>query len=475
MIDTLPTEAAHGESASDPLVRHVSDWLIAQALADGDVSSIVMGCSERLQAAGIALARTYIVLPTLHPLHRAVGIVWQEGGSTTVTGYPHIPGGVSDAYLRSPHYFMKERNLDLMRVRLEAERSNLRFPILEELRADGMTDYLAFEMDFRAMGEGATTGMLGSFACDRKGGFTASEIAALIHIRGRLAVAVRSAFKSELMRNIAHTYLGPETGAHVLSGQIQRGDGEGVTAVIWYSDLRGSTRLADTLSSQDYIDTLNAYYDVTGGAIHEAGGEILSFIGDGLLAIFQPVPSQSSTADTAGLSDAACRAAVAAGTARQRLKALNGERAAAGLQPLEYGTALHCGEVHYGNVGVPDRLTFSVFGAAVNEAQRIEQLTKTLGKPILMSDRFAAINAKHACSLGRHELPGVSRTVELHGLKGLDDLDALGLALDPQVGKPNQDTPSTGTTQTERGRATDKAQRPPRPARPKQAPSKSVA
>lgn len=411
----------NAEYVSDPLVRHVSDWLIAQALEDSDVETIVLGCSERLQAAGIPLARTFVVLPTLHPLHRAVGITWQWSEGTKVEGYPHVPGGVSEQYRQSPHFFMRERDLDLMRVRLDAKRQQFRFPVLEDLRAAGMTDYLAFVVDIAEPNVGPAQGLLGSFACDRPGGFTPQEVSALMHLRGRLAVAIKSAFKSELMENIAETYLGPKTGANVLSGQIQRGDGEAVEAVIWYSDLRDSTALADTLSSQEYIDTLNAYYDVTGGAVLEAGGEILSFVGDGLLAVFQPA------ADTeTARRDAADAAVTAAKNARRRLAALNAERALRDQAALHYGTALHCGNVHYGNVGVPNRLTFSVFGAAVNEAQRIEQLTKKLAAPVLLSDRFVEIGASHACPLGAHKLAGVARKINVHGLKVLGETGDLG-------------------------------------------------
>ncbi len=395
-------------ATSSTLINHVADWLMAQALGDTDLEAVVMGCCERLQAAGVPLYRGHFAFTVLHPLYGAMGFTWNRGKGVAAQGYPHVPGKeTTSTFSQSPHFYMMERDLDHMRCRLEAERG-LEFPVFEELRAEGATDYLAFVANFTP-GEG--DGMIGSWSTDQRGGFTDEEIEALMRIQDRLAVACKMAVRSVLTRNVLETYLGTKAGDQVLNGQIHRGDGESIQAIIWYSDLRGSTMMADTLSRQDYIASLNAYFDAAGGAVIDNGGEILSFIGDGLLAIF---PIKQSTRNYAK----ACRRAVkASNEAFQRMTAENQRRMDEGAAPLKFGVALHKGEVMFGNVGVPERLTFSVFGAAVNEVVRLEALTTSLKEPILVSDRVAETLGGDWRPLGEHTLRGVERDIPIFAPK----------------------------------------------------------
>ena len=409
------TGSEHAYSSS--LVTHVANWLIGEALKDVEIERLVTGCCERLQATGIPLVRGYFTFPVLHPLLAAIGVTWLRGKGTTVIGHPHVPGGVSETFQRSPHYYMLERDLDIMRVRLDCPNRNYNFPIFEELIDEGITDYLAFTVDFSATGPAklvdgkpSHSGMLGSWATDRSSGFSDSEIDALLRIQDRLAVASKIAIKSQLMGNVANTYLGKEAGARVLGGQIKRGDGQSIEAAIWYCDLRGSTAMADQLPAQDYIDNLNSYFDATGGAVQDAGGEILSFIGDGMLAIFQ------RTANEKDLSQAARRADEAARDACARMDKLNAQRTKSRLPVLGYGLGLHVGTVMYGNVGVPERLTFSIFGAAVNEVARLESLTKQLGEPILVSEAFACCIGRPYRALGTYDLHGVQEALSVLAL-----------------------------------------------------------
>jgi adenylate cyclase len=208
------------------------------------------------------------------------------------------------------------------------------------------------------------------------------------------------------MRNVAKTYLGRTTGKRVLAGQIKRGDGEAIDAAIYYADLRGSTAMADRMSRQDYIDMLNSFFDAIGKPVPEKGGEILSFIGDALLAIF-PI-------GRAMTGEAAClKAAEAASAAQADMAALNHRRTARGEPPLEFGLALHRGEVMYGNVGVPARLSFSVFGSVVNEVARLDSLTKELGEPLLASHAFVKSLPMPWRPLGHHKLRGVGRRMRV--------------------------------------------------------------
>lgn len=396
-------------TASRTLISHVADWLMTQALGENDLEKIVMGCCERLRAAGLPLVRGHFAFTILHPLNSAIGVTWTRGDGTTVQGYPHVPGGTSDMFKKSPHFYMIERNLDYMRARICDKTGQYDFPILEDLKKEGVTEYLAFVVGFIP---DRRSGMLGSWATDAADGFSDDAIDALLRIQDRLAVACKMAMKTRLMGNVAFTYLGPNAGARVLDGQIKRGDGQAIEAAIWYSDLRGSTAMADNLPAQDYIDNLNTYFDATGGAVRDEGGEILSFIGDGLLAIF---PKSDDEAELVG---AGRRALAASFDAHTRIKEANEARGPLAKDPLKFGIALHMGEVMYGNVGVPERLTFSVFGAAVNEVVRLEQLTKELSEPILISDQFVGSIGDGCRLVGEHGLRGVGRRMVVHAPLG---------------------------------------------------------
>jgi adenylate cyclase len=395
--------------ASRILIDNLATWLMQQALADHSLEEIVTGCCERLQAAGVPLARAFFAFAVLHPLHSATGITWTRGKGLVVDDYPHVPGGVSEKFKQSPHHYMLERNLDILRCRLGENNDCYDFPILADLRADGMTDYVAFTIDFMLI---RGYGMAGSWATDARDGFSDSDMQDLLRIQRRLAVACKVAIQTRLMHNLAKTYLGPITAANVLEGQIKRGDGQSIEAAIWFSDLRGSTHLAASLPRQEYIDTLNAYFDLTGGAVQAAGGEILDFVGDGVLAIFPTTATHESAA-------AACqRALTATWDALDRQAAENSRRRSAGKAPLEFGLGLHLGEVMYGNVGVPERLTFSAFGVAVHEVDRIQSLTRDLEHPVLASAAFADFaSAARWRDLGEYKLRGVDKPTRVCALE----------------------------------------------------------
>jgi adenylate cyclase len=392
------------KTPSPTLVDKVADWLMDQSLAERDLESIVMGCCERLQAAGLPLVRAFFAFSVLHPLHAAIGITWMRGTGTTTRGYPHIPGGRSEAYRQSPFAYMDQRGLDLMHISLLGAADDYGFPILAELKEHGLTDYLAFRITFDQRRD---IGMYGSWATDRAAGFSESQLEALLRIQRRLAVASKMAVKSELMRNLAETYLGKDAGRRVLDGQIQLGDGQSIEAAIWYADLRSSTTMADILPRQDYIETLNTFFDVTGGAVQDIGGQILSFIGDSLLAIFPTDPA------TLPAEKACAKALDAALEAQRRFAKLNEQRRARGHADLGYGIALHFGEVMYGNLGIKERLTFSAFGSAVNQVVRLEQLTKDCGEPILASEVISKAIATDWRRVGEYTLRGVGQPMKV--------------------------------------------------------------
>ena len=404
---TEPNRAtAHLDTDARPstLIDQVADWLMTQALGQTEFEEIIEGCWERLSAAGIPLWRAHVTFRTLHPLYDAMAKTWVRGTGLELASYEHLEdGGVPEQFQASPLWHMIQSNIPFLRRRLTGEEAVLDFPMLTELRDKGATDYLAFLIHF---GGGPTDGIAGSWATDRPSGFSDQDIRSLLRIQQRLGVVCKLRIKEEIARNVVTAYLGRDAGLRVLDGQIRRGDGERIHSVIWYSDLRGSTQMAETKTPEEHIQALNDYFEATGGAVLSQDGQILDFIGDAVLAIF-PIRD--------GLPvDEACRKALAASReAQQRLADVNDRRRGAGATSLSMGIALHVGEVVFGNIGLPERVSFTVIGSSVNEVVRLEALTKDLGRPVLASQAFAGHTQIEWKSLGRHPLRGVDEPFEV--------------------------------------------------------------
>jgi adenylate cyclase len=386
-------------------VDRLANWLIAQALADAEIEAIIAGCCERFSAAGVPIYRAHLSLSVLHPLYSSVGYLWRRGEGLQVSGYRHLRDGVSqERYLRSPYFHLRQNELSYLRRRLDPF-SNPEFPVLEELRDEGATDYLAYVINFEPSGQ---QGMMGSWATDRKGGFGVEDIEALLRIQERLAVACKVAIRNAVARRVLSTYLGRDAGGRVLSGQIRRGDGETVRAAIVWGDLRESTAMAERLGREAYTEMLNLFFDTVAGAIEDAGGEILSLVGDAFLAVF---PSGRNRKE----SLAACRKALAGALeAPRRMAEINETRKARGEVALEFGLGLHVGNVMYGNVGLVDRLSFSAFGAAVNEAVRLQEVAKTHDTPIVASADFVDHAGGDWDPLGEIQLRGFEHRVPVY-------------------------------------------------------------
>jgi adenylate cyclase len=404
-IEALEPGSGPGAGAS-ALVDQVVDWLMAQSLQEADIESLFEGYCERLYAAGLPLFRLHIAYRTLHPLISGIGMTWRRGEPIDIQRFPHHKGPEPERWLKSPHYHMIEHRVPMMRRKLTGPEALLDFPVLHEFRDDGGTDYLAFLVPFS---EGANDGLIASWLTDRDTGFSDAEIPAIIRVQQRFAVACKILTRGEIARNVMTTYLGPDAGLRVLDGQIRRGDGEQIHAAVWFSDLRGSTAMAETTTPEDYIATLNAFFDAVGGAVLAKHGEILGFIGDAVLAIFPIRKGQATSAQ-------ACKRALAAARlAAQRVAKLNKDRATAGRDPIAYGLGLHLGDVTFGNIGVAERLAFSVIGPTVNEVARLEGLTKKVGRPVIASELFREALANGAAweNLGEHKLSGVHRALKV--------------------------------------------------------------
>jgi adenylate cyclase len=292
-----------------------------------------------------------------------------------------------------------------VRRRLEEAPNDQDYPIYEELRREGLTDYVAWPLEF-------TLGMrhVISFAADRPGGFTDDELSLLSDLLPALALVTEVRLKNRFARRLLETYVGPHASEQILSGHIRRGSGVTITAVVMICDLRGFTTISELWPRDDVISMLNEYFDVVSAPLEENGGEILKFIGDGVLAIF---PLERPTA---------CSDALAAVVSvRNGMAALNERRVGTKLERLGYGIGVNVGDVMYGNIGTPSRLDFTVIGPAVNTAARLEGLTKGLNRTALFSSAFAdMIERSSLRSLGRHPLRGLGEPLEVFGFADED-------------------------------------------------------
>lgn len=395
------------------LITEINEWLVDQALGEPDIVTMFEQLCGRIHAIGIPIGRARVAWPTLHPLFEAETILWTRNQETEFEQFVH-QDSASESWLRSPMKYMFDHDLNVIRRRLEGSSKLLDFPILEEVAAQGMTDYLVIRTIFsiRKVTAGAgTLGIICTWAADRTGGFTDAELAALKRIQSRFAVACKTAIQSRIARNISETYLGREAGSRVLAGSIRRGDGNETRAVVWYNDMRNSTALADTMPGKEFIQLLNEYFDCTATPIMEAGGEVLDFIGDGVLAIF---PYNNP--------DEQKKAVEAATTALQNVLAaresLNERRARQGLFPIRFGIGLNTGTVMFGNIGISRRLAFSVIGPTVNEVSRIEALTKATGLDALATREIVDLHSEKWVSIGHQRLSGVSEEMELFTFTG---------------------------------------------------------
>ncbi len=382
----------------------IQDWLDAGAPPAQGPQEVLKHLCHRLVDLGLPLHRVAVFVRTLHPNVAGRAFIWHQPQDLIEIVTAEIGIQDTEQYQKSPVRVVFDQHIEV-RKRIEGREGPLEFPILDDLRKEGCTDFFAVPMRFT---NGEVHGA--SFVTRRKGGFTDAELDALRRLMLPFSRVAEIYAWRRTARNILEAYLGQQTGEKVLAGKIRRGDGEDIRAVIWFCDLRDSTPIADSMSRAAFLGVLNEFFECILGPVLEQKGEVLRFIGDAALAIF-PIPGEGELGERA---EASRRAVLAASTAIERMAAFNAKRE----RKLRFGIGLHLGHVLYGNIGTPTRIEFTVIGAAANEAARIEGFCKTLDVPLVLSEPVA--RHVHDCvSLGKHRLRGVEDPIELFTLTAI--------------------------------------------------------
>jgi adenylate cyclase len=399
-------------------------WLVERGVRGLPLDEQFEGFCQRIFDAGFPMKRAQMAMGTLHPRYGAQTFVWRADTSA-VEHTPRERTPLSrEGFLQSPVHYLRSNGLVDMRLRLGTDEPD-RFPIIAELRAEGMTEYAAriVPYDLAKMAstafaddlqmERGLDGVFFSCATDRPEGFDDAALDMVTDSLTFLTLGVKARATYDVAKTVIETYLGRDAGHRVLTGAIERGSVESIRAVIWFSDLRGFTRLTDTIPRDELIEMLNDYLEAMARPIQENQGQILKFMGDGLLATF------NLTGRNAG---AVCREALAAAADLQAaFPAFNQQREKSGKPVMDFGLALHVGEVFYGNIGASERLDFTVVGPAVNEASRIQSLCRSLERNVLISSAVqdaVGDQSGKLLSLGFHALRGVREPQELFTLGG---------------------------------------------------------
>ncbi len=379
-------------------LKSIVDWLVDGARSAPSPQDVMTILCERLTACGVPLWRGVVFVRTLHPQVLGRRFVWHPDTGTVVTeaAFELLD---RETFRNSP---MAHNAGTTARYCLADPACRMDYPILQDLRQEGVTDYVLAPLNFT---NGETH--FASWATKQPGGFADDEIAALKAVTAPLARVAEIRASQRIAATLLSTYVGQKAGERVLAGQIRRGTTEAIHAAIWLSDMRGFTKLADRLQPQDLVDLLNRYFDCQVPPILDRGGEVLKFMGDGLLAIFP----FADGADAAAVCGGALQSAH---EARDNVGRLDAPDEAA---QLRFGLALHVGDVLYGNIGGGNRLDFTCIGPAVNLAARLEKLAGGLGRTILASEDFAKYCADGLQPLGKFAIAGFAAERTVFGLR----------------------------------------------------------
>ena len=378
-------------------IAAITHWLMSDARMSKDSGALNDAIVHHLREAGLPIVRFMIGVRSLHPQVDAFSSVWEEGKETVFR--EHLLESVEERERKQSPIFHAVDHGKSSRHRLTDPPKKNEGGIIGDLRDAGLTDYVVIALPFSDGSHRAMT-----FATREPQGFSAAHVAILNGLAPAFAAVIEIRYLHHLAGVLMDTYVGSVAGRKVLQGAIKRGSGETIRAVIWFSDLKGFTALSERLSGQELLDTLNSYFETMTVAIEAENGEVLKFIGDAILAIFQLDGNGDQDEKTA-----AVRALAAAQSAVRGLDAINEERHATNQPHIECGIALHLGELLYGNVGGRRRLDFTVIGPEVNLTSRIESLTRELKHSVLVSATFAEVHGGAFENLGEFSFKGIAQ------------------------------------------------------------------
>ena len=389
------------------------NWLVKQGLTGLPENDLIRGFCERCRAGGLDISRASVFIDTLHPIFEGRGFRWNDTETNESDMFEYrstSEGEAAQNWRRSIFYHMLESSLDELEIDF-ADRASFDFSLIDELAAKGHRHFVAFVHRF---GEAGTLGQMDCvysyWVTRRADGFGEQGLSALRDLVPLLGLAIKSAAQVDIARTLGRVYLGRDASEQVLRGRMSRGVTERIKAVLWFSDLRGSTAISERIGPDEIIPFLNDYAQASIDAIHDAGGEVLKLMGDGVLAMF--------THDNMAVAKHA--ALRAERRFRHNMNSLNARRSAEGRPTTSAYVGLHVGEVFYGNIGSEDRLDFTVVGPAVNEVSRIASMCGSVDREFLTSSDFwSGLNATgrgYLVSTGRFALRGIGRAQELYTL-----------------------------------------------------------
>lgn len=384
----------------------IERWLLTAASRTTSAHVLTESFACQLAQAGLGVDRLVLNVGTFHP--QANGYAWAWNILDGICDEIQISEETlfSDAFRNNPIYRVITFG-ENVRVNLLEEDTESLSPLMAELAAAGFTDYVAIPLSTSGERRNAVT-----LATRQAGGFSQAQYDALMQLLELFALHVERHVIRRIAKNISYTYLGREAGERVVNGTIKRGSGLSISAIVWSSDMRNFSKLSEHYDNQTIVDMLNCYFSVMAEAVNRHGGDVLKFMGDGMLAVFP-------LADFASPKAAAQAAADAAQDAVQDLELLNREKInAADWSHLETGIGLHLGDVFFGNIGSTSRLDFTVVGEAVNLASRIEGCCRTLERNVLMSASVATLLSEGVESLGMQTLKGLQNPEELFAFAG---------------------------------------------------------
>jgi adenylate cyclase len=392
------------DSAAVYTIGDVAHWLTSETRDERFVDNIFAELCMRLQRAGIPVKRASLHLLIQHPQWLGARILWVDGMKQATIMRVDYDVQQRSEYIGSPVNEIMGGAAEIREHLADDPAQGRKHGLYGELRALGLTDYVAWPVH-HTLGKRHMV----AFSTDRVSGFDEAHIAGLKGLLPILSLVSEIRMKNRLARTLLETYVGAHAGEMILAGATRRGSGTTVRAAILICDLRDFTRISDSWPRDDVIGLLNDYFDAMSEPIARHGGEILKFMGDGLLAIF-PLSQPSACADLLN----------AVSEARQAMAALNEKNRATGGELLNFGIGVHVGDVMYGNIGSRTRLDFTVIGPAVNMASRLEAMTKQVGKPVLLSRAFADL-VKGDFNLervGEFPVRGFSEPIELFSYGG---------------------------------------------------------